>query len=199
MQKGGQAGALAVQDFVYNFTKGTLPPKLTKDYSAGSPVYASVWDDVAETADRYNDPGKFTAFIGFEWSSIPDGKNLHRVIVLRDGAERARQVVPISALPPPAGSTNPRDLWQWMQAYEDKTGGHVFAIAHNGNLSNGWMFPLDKTLTAGRIDKAYIQTRARWEPLALLAAWRSRRKGCCRTPYPTPQVESQDRDTGSGA
>jgi hypothetical protein len=165
MQKGGQAGALAVQDFVYNFTKGTLPPKLTKDYSAGSPVYAAVWEDIAETADRYNDPGKFTAFIGFEWSSIPDGKNLHRVIVLRDGAERARQVVPISALPPPAGSTNPRDLWQWMQAYEDKTGGHVFAIAHNGNLSNGWMFPLDKTLTAGRIDKAYIQTRARWEPL----------------------------------
>jgi hypothetical protein len=165
MQKGGQAGALAVQDFVYNFTKGTLPPKLTKDYSAGSPVYAAVWDDIAETADRYNDPGKFTAFIGFEWSSIPDGKNLHRVVVLRDDADRARQVVPISALPPPAGSTNPRDLWKWMQDYEDKTGGQVFALAHNGNLSNGWMFPLDRTLTAGRVDKAYIQQRARWEPL----------------------------------
>jgi hypothetical protein len=165
MQKGGQAGALAVQDFVDNFTKGTLPPRLTKDYSAGSPIYASVWDDVAETADRYNDPGAFTAFIGFEWSSIPDGKNLHRVVVFRDGADRARQVVPISALPPPAGSTNPRDLWNWMQAYEDKTGGQVFAVAHNGNLSNGWMFPLDETLTAGTIDEAYILQRARWEPL----------------------------------
>ena len=165
MQKGGQAGALAVMDFVYNFTKGTLPPKLTKDYSAGSPVYAAVWDDIAETADRYNDPGKFTTFIGFEWSSIPDGNNLHRVIVFRDGAERARQMVPISALPPPAGSTNPRDLWKWMQAYEDKTGGQVFALAHNGNLSNGWMFPLDKTLTAGTIDEAYILQRTKWEPL----------------------------------
>ena len=152
MQKGGQAGALAVMDFVYNFTKGTLPPKLTKDYSAGSPIYASVWDDIAETADRYNDPGKFTTFIGFEWSSIPDGNNLHRVVVFRDGAERARQVVPISALPPPAGSTNPRDLWKWMQAYEDRTGGQICALAHNGNLSNGWMFPLDETLTAGNID-----------------------------------------------
>ena len=165
MQKGGQAGALAVMDFVYNFTKGTLPPKLTKDYSAGSPIYASVWDDIAETADRYNEPGKFTTFIGFEWSSIPDGNNLHRVVVFRDGAERARQVVPISALPPPAGSTNPRDLWKWMQAYEDKTGGQIFALAHNGNLSNGWMFPLDKTLTAGTIDDDYILQRAKWEPL----------------------------------
>jgi hypothetical protein len=165
MRKGGQAGALAVQDFVYNFTKGTLPPRLTKDFSAGSPIYASVWDDVAETADRYNDPGAFTAFIGFEWSSIPDGKNLHRVVVFRDAADRARQVVPISALPPPAGSTNPRDLWNWMQAYEDKTGGQVFAVAHNGNLSNGWMFPLDETLTAGTIDEAYILQRAKWEPL----------------------------------
>jgi len=165
MQRGGQEGALAVMDFVYNFTQGTLPPKLTEDYSAGSPIYASVWDDIAETADLYNEPGKFTAFIGFEWSSIPNGNNLHRVVVLRDGAARARLVVPISALPPPAGSTNPRDLWRWMQAYEDKTGGQVFAIAHNGNLSNGWMFPLDETLTAGTIDEDYIQQRSRWEPL----------------------------------
>jgi hypothetical protein len=165
MQKGGQAGALAVQDFVYNFTKGTLPPKLTKEYSAGSPIYASIWDNIAATADQYNEPGKFTAFIGFEWSSIPEGKNLHRVIVFRDDGQRARQVEPFSALPPPAGSTNPRDLWKWMQAYEDKTGGQVFALAHNGNLSNGWMFPLDETLTAGAIDEDYIQQRARWEPL----------------------------------
>ncbi len=165
MQKGGQDGAAAALDLVYNFTKGTLPPQFVKDYSAGSPVYASVWDNVADTADRYNEPGKFTAFIGFEWSSIPDGNNLHRVIVFRDDASRARQVVPISAMPAPFGSTNPRDLWKWMQAYEDKTGGQLFALAHNGNVSNGWMFPLDKTLTAGTIDKAYIRQRAKWEPL----------------------------------
>jgi hypothetical protein len=165
MQKGGQAGALAAIDLVANFTKGTLPLQFVEDYSAGAAVYASVWDNIAETADRYYEPGKFTTFIGFEWSSIPEGKNLHRVVVFRDDAERARQVVPISAMPAPFGSTNPRDLWKWMQAYEDKTGGQVFALAHNGNLSNGWMFPLDETLTAGKIDEAYIMQRARWEPL----------------------------------
>ncbi|UCC85439.1 MAG: DUF3604 domain-containing protein [Gemmatimonadota bacterium] len=165
MQQGGQAGAEAAIDLVLNFTRGTLPPEFVRDYSAGSRVYATVWDDIAETADRFNEPGKFTAFIGFEWSSIPDGKNLHRVVVFRDGAERATQVEPISAMPPPFGSTNPRDLWNWMQAYEDKSGGQVFALAHNGNLSNGWMFPLDQTLTAGAIDDAYIQQRAKWEPL----------------------------------
>jgi hypothetical protein len=165
MNEGGQAGAEAAIDLVANFTKGTLPLQFVKDYSAGSPVYATVWDNIAETADSYNEPGKFTAFIGFEWSSIPDGNNLHRVVVLRDDAGRARQVVPISAMPTPFGSTNPRDLWKWMQTYEDKTGGSVFAMAHNGNVSNGWMFPLDETLTAGTIDDDYIQQRAKWEPL----------------------------------
>ncbi len=66
MQKGGEAGALAAIDLVANFTKGALPPQFVKDYSAGSPVYALVWDNIAETADRYNEPGKFTTFIGFE-------------------------------------------------------------------------------------------------------------------------------------
>ncbi len=165
MQKGGEEASLAGNDLAISLMSGTLPLQFIKDYSAGSPVYATVWDEVADIADRYNDPGKFTAFIGFEWSAIPDGKNLHRVVIMRDDAQRAKQVIPISALPAPFGSTNPRDLWKWMQAYEDKTGGQVFAMAHNANVSNGWMFPLDKTLTAGRIDQDYIEQRARWEPL----------------------------------
>ena len=165
MQKGGEEGALAGNDLAISLMQGTLPPQFIKDYSAGSPVYATVWDDIAKLADRYNEPGKFTAFIGFEWSSIPDGKNLHRVVVMRDDAQRATQVAPISSLPAPFGSTNPRDLWKWMQAYEDKTGGQVFAIPHNGNVSNGWMFPLKETLTAGTIDQDYIEQRAKWEPL----------------------------------
>ena len=165
MQKGGEEASLAGNDLAISLMSGTLPLQFVKDYSAGSPVYATVWDEVADIADRYNDPGKFTAFIGFEWSAIPDGKNLHRVVIMRDDAQRAKQVMPLSALPAPFGSTNPRDLWKWMQAYEDKTGGQVFALAHNANVSNGWMFPLDETLTAGRIDKDYIEQRARWEPL----------------------------------
>ena len=165
MQKGGEEASRAGNDLAISLMKGTLPPEFVKDYSPGSPVYATVWDRVAKLADQYNEPGTFTAFIGFEWSCIPEGKNLHRVVVLRDDAQRATQVVPITSLPAPFGSTNTRDLWKWMQAYEDKTGGQVFALAHNGNVSNGWMFPLEETLTAGTIDAEYIRQRAKWEPL----------------------------------
>ena len=165
MLKGGEEGSRAGNDLAISLMNGTLPPEFVKNYSPGSAVYATVWDGVAKLADRYNEPGKFTAFIGFEWSCIPDGKNLHRVVVMRDDAQRTTQVVPITSLPAPFGSTNTRDLWKWMQAYEDKTGGQVFAAAHNGNVSNGWMFPLDQTLTAGTIDEDYIQQRAKWEPL----------------------------------
>ena len=65
----------------------------------------------------------------------------------------------------PFGSTDPLDLYKWMDEYEEKTGGSVLAIAHNGNLSNGIMFPVDKQYTGRKIDKKYVQARAKWEPL----------------------------------
>ena len=119
------------------------------------------WEHITTVADRHNEPGRFTAFIGFEWSSHPGGDNLHRVVVFRDGKEKANQVIPISR----DDTVDPEDLWKWMGNYEKKTGGQILAIPHNGNLSNGLMFD-DVTLTARKpLDKEYAQTRSRWEPL----------------------------------
>jgi hypothetical protein len=123
-----------------------------------------VWESIIETADRFNEPNRFTALIGFEWTSIPKGNNLHRNVVLRDDARRASQVVPMTTQPP-LGSTDPLDLYQWLEEYETNTGGQALALAHNGNLSNGWMFPVDKTYAGGRVNKEYVTLRAKWEPL----------------------------------
>ena len=163
-KKGGQAAGEAAFDLITNFTQSTFPKKLAKDYAPGSAVYTKVWDDITKTAERYNEPGRFTALIGFEWTSIPKGNNLHRVVILRDGRDRARQVIPLTTQPP-LGSTDPLVLYQWLEDYEAKTGGQTFAAAHNGNLSNGWMFPTDGTYAGGKVDKNYVQLRAKWEPL----------------------------------
>ena len=72
---------------------------------------------------------------------VPPGNNLHCVVIYRDGADKASQTVPFTTYPP-EGSTNPEDLWTVLEAWEERTGGDVLAIAHNGNLSNGMMFPL---------------------------------------------------------
>ena len=97
----------------------------------------SVWQKNVRAAEENNDPGTFTALIGYEWSSNTGGNNLHRVVVFRDGAEKVEQILPFSSF----DSDNPEDLWKALQNYETKTGGSVLAIPHNGNLSNGLMFP----------------------------------------------------------
>ncbi len=102
------------------------------------------------------------AFIGYEWTSNTGGNNLHRVVVFRDGADKAGQVEPYTTIKP-LGSDDPKDLWKVLQAYEDKTGGNVLAIAHNGNLSNGIMFPEIDSFTGKPITREYAQTRAKWE------------------------------------
>ena len=71
---------------------------------------------------------------------------MHRVVIFRDNANRASQVEPYTTLKP-LGSDNPRDLWEWMSGYEEKTAGQLLAIAHNGNLSNGIMFPIVESFT----------------------------------------------------
>jgi hypothetical protein len=119
------------------------------------------WQHMTKMADQYNEPGRFTAFIGYEWSAHPSGNNLHRVVVLRDAQDKANQVVPISR----DDTVDPEKLWEWMAAYEQKTGGKVLAIPHNGNLSNGLMFD-DVTLTSKKpLDRDYAQRRMRWEPI----------------------------------
>ena len=163
-KKGGKAAGEAAFDLISNFSQMTVPEKLVSDYSPGSEVYDNLWYDIIDTADQFNDPGKFTALIGFEWTSVPKGFNLHRNVILRDNGDRARQVVPLTTQPP-LGTTNPLDLYQWLEDYEKKTGGQAFAISHNGNLSNGWLFPTEITYAGGKVDKNYVSLRARWEPL----------------------------------
>lgn len=124
------------------------------------PIRRSIWQDVVQTADEYNDPGQFTAFVGYEWTSMIKGNNLHRVVIYKDGMGLADQVAPFSA----QDSRDPQALWAALEAYEAKTGGEVLAIAHNGNLSNGMMFP-DKTVDGKKLDKGYARMRSRWEPL----------------------------------
>ncbi len=163
-KKGGREAGEAAFDLITHFAQMKIPEKILNDYSPGSEVYNKLWDDITKAADKYNEPGKFTALIGFEWTSVPKGFNLHRNVILRDGGERARQVIPLTTQPP-AGTTDPLDLYKWLADYEKKTGGKALAIAHNGNLSNGWMFPTETTYAGGKVDKNYVKLRAKWEPL----------------------------------
>jgi len=119
------------------------------------------WKRLTAAAEKYNEPGRFTAIIGFEWTSGPDGNNLHRNVLFRDGKDKADQIIPLSYY----DTGDPEDLWKWMADYEKKTGGKMLAIAHNGNLSNGLMFD-DVTLTTKKpLDRDYAERRMRWEPI----------------------------------
>ncbi len=155
-------GAEAALEMIMSFSQGTFPPALV--YQPGAPGYKSAWQSTIEAAEEFNDPGNFTAFIGYEWTSNTGGNNLHRNVIFRDNADKASQVLPYTTMKP-VGSDDPRDLWKWMEAYEDKTGGDVLAIAHNGNLSNGIMFPVIESFTGKPVDKEYADQRAKWEPL----------------------------------
>ena len=127
---------------------------------AKSELAPAIWREFIGTADKHNNPGTFSAFIGFEWSSMPGGNNIHRVVVFRDGAERASKVLPYGTF----DSDDVEDLWTYLAGYEKKTGGSILAIPHNGNLSNGTMFS-DKRASGEKIDRAYAEARMRWEPI----------------------------------
>lgn len=160
---GGQDALRAAQDLVRLFGNGELDPAL--NYQPGVPAFERVWEDIMAAAEEFNNPGVFTTFIAFEWTSLVAGNNLHRNVIFRDGPERAGQVVPYTTSPP-TGSFDPRDLWAWMQNYEDISNGDVIAIPHNGNVSNGMMFPLRDDFAEGApLDAAYAEQRLKWERL----------------------------------
>ena len=163
-RKGGQDAGAAALDLIKTFSQMQMPEQLLADYAADSRIFKNVWERIVDAAETYNEPGHFTAFIGYEWTSVPKGFNLHRNVVLRDGGIRAKQVVPLTTQPP-LGTTDPLDLYKWLEDYESKTNGQALALAHNGNLSNGWMFPVDKTYHGYEVDQNYVEQRARWEPL----------------------------------
>jgi hypothetical protein len=154
-------GAAAAIEIIMAFSHETFPKDIM--YFPGTRAYHSAWLETIKAAEDFNDPGRFTAFIGYEWTSNTGGNNLHRNVIFRDNGDKASQVEPFTVYPP-MGSDNPVDLWKWMADYEEKTGGNVLAIAHNGNLSNGLMFPMVEAFGKA-IDRDYVETRAKWERL----------------------------------
>jgi len=182
-------GVAVALELIGLFSQGNWPKGL--EYGPESPAYRSAWDATVAAAERYNTPGLFTAFIGYEWTSLVTGNNMHRVVVYRDGGDKGGQMVPYTTMPP-MGSTNPRDLWKWMADYEKRTQGRVLAIPHNGNLSNGIMFPLEAQYDGKVLDEEYVTTRARREPLYEV----TQIKGDGEThPFLSPDDEFADYET----
>jgi len=154
MYNGGQEQAYAAfRELVTSVTEGNMLIK-------NDAVMRTVWERNNATADEFNDPGKFTAFIGYEWSSLPQGNNMHRVMIFRDDASKANQIVPFSSM----DSQDSEELWTFLADYESKTGGQVLAIPHNGNVSGGMMFA-DRTDNDKKLTREYAEERMRWEPL----------------------------------
>ena len=157
MNAGGEDAFMATMDVINAFSQGAVPAVVLD-----RTFQRYIWEDYIETAEAYNEPGRFSAIIGYEWTSTEDGNNLHRNVIYRDDGDIARQVVPYTT----AESFNPEDLWKWMANYEEKTGGSVLTLAHNGNMSNGIMFPIETNPATGkRLGADYMKQRIRWEPL----------------------------------
>ena len=149
--------ALVGQEMIHAQSTGNLPDVI-KD---GQDITRGLWLDMLKTADAYNQPGEFTAMIGFEWSAAPQGNNLHRVLVYRDGGDLAATRLPLDTA---VSGMNPEKLWAWMADYEKETGGKILAIPHNANLSNGQMFQIVDG-DGSPLSARYASLRARWEPL----------------------------------
>jgi hypothetical protein len=186
IKQGGKTALLATMEVIETFAGVSgekIPAILLDEDFAGS-----IWARYLETAEQYNEPGRFTTIIGYEWTSTDGGNNLHRNVLYRDGADAARQMLPYTT----AESFNPEDLWKWMQSYEDKTGGRVLTLAHNGNVSNGLMFPEINPETGKPLTDSYAKARIRWEPLYEV----TQIKGDGEShPYLSPNDEFADYET----
>ncbi|MCP3869605.1 MAG: DUF3604 domain-containing protein [Gammaproteobacteria bacterium] len=117
------------------------------------------WREYTALADRYNEPGRFSAIIGYEYTTR-GGFNLHRNVLFRGDASFANQTVPYSQF----DSQNPEDLWLALAEFEARTGADVLAIPHNGNLSNGLMFSVE-TNAGEPLTRELAELRASLEPI----------------------------------
>lgn len=148
----------------------------------------SVWDEVAANAEQHNQPGVFTAFIGYEWSTTTaQGDNLHRNVLFRDGADKVTKLLPFSSL----HSNDPADLWKHLEKYQETTGGQVLAIPHNGNLSNGLMFSRND-IKGNPLTPEYAAARAKWEPLVEATQYKGDSEA---HPFLSPTDEFADYET----
>jgi len=123
-------------------------------------IKRAAWTDIIDAASRHYAPCAFTSLIGWEWTSTPGGNNLHRVVFMPDGKEKARELLPFSSF----DSDEPEELWAWLEETSERVGTDFVAIPHNANISGGLMF--DQVDSEGRpITAAYARMRMRWEPV----------------------------------
>lgn len=147
-----------------------------------------IWHEITAAAERYNDPGNFTAFIGYEWTPLRGA--VHRVVIFADGAEKASKILPYTSF----DTENVEELWGFMARYEQQTGGSVLAIPHNSNLTFGLMFAAQDSY-GQPINADYNTRRARWEPLVEA----TQIKGDSEThPFLSPDDEFADFETWNG-
>lgn len=140
--------------------KHGLTPKQIFDDLHGGDKRFDVWSAITNEADKHNDPGNFTAMIGWEWSSHPKGANLHRIVLTSADAKTSQNFLPFSQME----SDRPEDLWAWLEATRDRTGADFVAIPHNPNVSMGRMFMLEDS-DGNEITADYAKRRLMWEPI----------------------------------
>lgn len=158
MHEGPEGSQRAIAELITAAANGTLPESFN-DPELAREGTEDIWNTQLGLLDRYNEPGVFTAFAGFEWTLMPDGNNLHRVVMFRDGSDKTRKVLPFGGI-----DADVQQLWEYMASYEKETGGNVLAIPHNGNLSNGLMFEM--TMPDGSpMTAEYAARRAEAEPV----------------------------------
>jgi Protein of unknown function (DUF3604) len=116
----------------------------------------STWSSYTDVANKYNKPGKFTSFVGFEWTSAPKFQNLHRCVIFADKGPE----IPFSAF----DSEDPEALWRYLED-QRKLGLDVIAVPHNGNASNGLMFST-RDMSGKPLTRDYAERRMANEPLA---------------------------------
>jgi hypothetical protein len=142
-------------------TNGGLESAGLINDEAAMRISASQWAKSMQVADRHNQPGQFTALVGWEWSQTASGANLHRIVVSDADGETASTFDPVGSDDAPY----PEQLWDQLEELSERTGANFVAIPHNSNLSKGYMFART-TLRGEPIAADYAVKRARWEPVA---------------------------------
>ncbi len=184
LTKSKQSAYLAVREIVEAQGTGKLPKEMTHNPE----ITGAIWQDNIEIAERHYEPGRFTSLIGYEWTAMRSGNNLHRVVVFRDGAEKVKQIMPIDSN---QTAHNPVQLWKGLAKYEQATGGRALTIPHNSNLSGGMMFAYEQ-VTGEPMTEEYAALVQRWEPLLEV----TQTKGDSEThPLLSPNDEFADFET----
>ncbi len=148
-------GVEVFEEFIGAINAGTPISDLDSDN-----VKTSIWSESTAITDRHNEPGKFSTFIGWEWTSTPDGNNLHRVVFIPQDGKTGRKFIPYNSF----DSGNPEDLWAWLEKTSADTGATFIAIPHNSNISGGLMFN-DVDSSGNPLTARYARTRMKWEPV----------------------------------